>query len=253
MLKPLMILTASSTVWAISLVSPTVATPGNSTSSTLLVTNSSSSLRIAQVSDKAPSTIPSTTSAVANVNGNNNPQSVPMWQLMLTVTVAGAIGGAFNALISDNGFILPGKKEVNGKHIFLPGAVGNILTGAIAGFISWGVYGPSATNIVLGRTSGNEVPAQVSYLRLSEVAGAVIIGLGGARWLTSEVGKRILTVAVSEAANAPSSPELSQQIVGASPLEVLEKTTCLNSPPDDTNLQPPPNPKPSDNPNPTSP
>ena len=37
-----------------------------------------------------------------------------MWLILLTVAFAGAIGGIINALITDNGFVLPRHEIVNG-------------------------------------------------------------------------------------------------------------------------------------------
>jgi hypothetical protein len=46
--------------------------------------------------------------------------------------VAGAVGGVVNALMSDNGFVLP--KTAHG--IIRPGYLGNVLIGAVAAGIS---------------------------------------------------------------------------------------------------------------------
>lgn len=234
MLQPLITLAACSTVFAISQISPACATVDGSISSTSLATNSPSSLVIAQVSDKTPSTVGGTVTPV------NNKQSVLIWQLMLAIAAAGATGGLLNALISDSGFSLPHTEEATNKaKVFVPGFIGNILTGAVAGFLSWGLYGPSATMAVVGQPSVNEMPPQVFHLKLSEVAGAVVIGLGGARWLSNEVDKKILTVATAEAARARSSPEASQQLGTASPFQALDIAKSLNAKPlDNLDSQP---------------
>jgi hypothetical protein len=58
------------------------------------------------------------------------------------IAIAGAIGGAANAFISDNGFLLPQvTKTSDGTEILRPGFVGNIFVGSIASCVSWGLYG----------------------------------------------------------------------------------------------------------------
>ena len=55
------------------------------------------------------------------------------WQCALFVLLAGAVGGVVNALLTENGFILP--RRVSG--IICPGFISNVLVGAIAAFASW--------------------------------------------------------------------------------------------------------------------
>ena len=45
------------------------------------------------------------------------------WLCALLITVAGAIGGVVNALLSDNGFALPRRES----GVWCPGAISNIL------------------------------------------------------------------------------------------------------------------------------
>jgi hypothetical protein len=45
--------------------------------------------------------------------------------------------------------------------------------------------------------------------------------VGGAKWLTDEVDKRLLKVAASEAAKKQASPDLSNQILVSSPAAAL--------------------------------
>jgi len=135
--------------------------------------------------------------------------------VMIYVFAAGAVGGIINALISDNGFVLP-KKETSDKiSIIRPGFSGNILTGGVAALVSWGLYGPLAAVNILKCKTGDE--ASLS-LTLSAIAGAVLIGVGGARWLTNEVDKKLLRATAAEAANAPASQKLSRSIAISSPV-----------------------------------
>ena len=134
---------------------------------------------------------------------------------MIYVFAAGALGGFVNAMFSENGFVLP-KKETSDKiTIVRPGFSGNILVGGVAALVSWGLYGPLAAVSILGSKTGGE--ATIS-LTLSALAGAVLIGVGGARWLTNEVDKKLFRATAAEAANAPASQSLSRTIAISSPV-----------------------------------
>lgn len=82
--------------------------------------------------------------------------------LSLLIVGAGAFGGVLNALLSDNGFLLPRMADASGARILRPGALGNMLTGAVAAFISWGLYGPFASSYVLG---GPDAPPTSDLVR----------------------------------------------------------------------------------------
>ncbi len=144
--------------------------------------------------------------------------------VLIVVFIAGGIGGAVNALLSENGFILPKKLPVNGANgagIWRPGYLGNIVIGAVAAVISWGLYGPFSTAYLFGSSPTPESVAQQFGLTLSAFVGAILVGVGGAKWLSDEVDKRLLKAAASEAAKKEPSPEASTQILAASPAEAL--------------------------------
>lgn len=102
------------------------------------------------------------------------------WICALLIVAAGALGGVVNSLLTDNRFILPQWK----RGIFCPGFLSNVLIGAFAAFASWAFYG-SGASIDLAR------PAEQVQLRLSAVAGAFLVGVVGARWITSESEKQL--------------------------------------------------------------
>ena len=137
-----------------------------------------------------------------------------------SVGAAGAVGGVANALISNNGFIWPYVEQVNGIRITRPGFLGNVFISAVAATISWGLYGPFA--------QANLFEGKALSLTPSTVAGAILVGTAGAKWLTNEVDKRLLKVAAIEAAKAHSSPEAAQQMLLASPAETLNITKKLH-------------------------
>jgi hypothetical protein len=120
-----------------------------------------------------------------------------MWLLLLYVALAGAVGGVVNALITDEGFRLPTKEKMDQITIYSPGWIGNVVIGAIAAGISWGLYGPLGAYFIAGTNEAmktNTSPDKVG-LALSALVGATLIGIGGARWLTNEVDKTLLKAA----------------------------------------------------------
>ena len=133
------------------------------------------------------------------------------------ILLGGAFGGIINAIVSDNGFIKPREETVDNVTIVRPGFAGNMLLGAVAAFISWGLYGAFSGAIIYGSEG---LVADIS-LSISTVAGAILIGIGGARWLTNEVDKTLLRTAAVTAAASRSSYEESQRIAIATPAQAF--------------------------------
>src|SRR5438093_917032 len=96
------------------------------------------------------------------------------WICALIITTAGAAGGIVNALMTDNGFILPRLK----KGIICPGFLSNLLIGALSAFSSWALYG-SGASIELAIVSARD---EIS-LKVSAIAIAFLIGVAGAKWI----------------------------------------------------------------------
>src|SRR6266850_6636292 len=109
------------------------------------------------------------------------------WTCALLITLAGALGGVVNALMTDNGFVLPQIRRA----IWCPGFISNVMVGAFAAFSSWAFYG-SGAGIDLGEAT---LRAEIS-LRFSALAGAFLVGVAGAKWITNEVDKRLLKESV---------------------------------------------------------
>jgi len=80
-----------------------------------------------------------------------------------------------NAIISDNGFVVPREEIVDNVCIFRPGIAGNVLIGAVAAFISWGLYGSYSGTLIFSGSSG--VGMSELNLTISSVAGAILIGI----------------------------------------------------------------------------
>ncbi len=146
------------------------------------------------------------------------------WLILVVVFVSGGIGGIANALMSDNGFILPKKIHTQGGGgVWRPGFLGNVLIGGIAAVISWGLYGPFAAYPLLGGAA--PAGAGPVSLTLSALVGAVLVGVGGARWLSNEVDKTLLRVAASQAAAAGPDSDKANRILTATPAGAVELTS----------------------------
>lgn len=135
------------------------------------------------------------------------------WICALLVTSAGAIGGVVNALLTDNGFILPRRES----RIWCPGFLSNVLIGAFSAFASWSFYG-SGASVELARINER---TEIS-LRFSALAGAFLVGVAGARWITNEVDKRLLKESVKVASQKDLPPEECAELVNAPARQVLQ-------------------------------
>ena len=148
-----------------------------------------------------------------------------LWVLLVIVFLAGAVGGVVNAWISDNGFMLPRTEESGENRFIRPGFLGNIIAGGVSASVSWGLYGPFAAAYIVGGPDPGAEGAALG-LTLSSLVGAVLVGVGGARWLTNEVDKKLLRAAGAAFAAAPADPELAAKIGSATPAAVLQMATC---------------------------
>ena len=146
-----------------------------------------------------------------------------IWSILGIVFAAGAIGGFVNALLTDNGFIRPFSEPAGNTTILRPGVIGNVLVGAVAATISWGLYGPFA-NIMVAPLAQAAQP----NLTLAALVGAVLVGVSGARWLTNEVDKKLLKATASAAVSAQAEPEAPVKIMTSSPAQALQYALKLN-------------------------
>jgi hypothetical protein len=142
--------------------------------------------------------------------------------LVGVVAIVGGIGGFFNGLQintrSDLDKTDPAvdavpddKKEAVKKAIEkspreqFGSFVFNIASGALAAAVSWAAYGPYALEYVFGGPQ-RQPDAPAYGLTLAALATAVVIGLGGPRWLTNERDKALLKQAADESAGTKASP-----------------------------------------------
>jgi hypothetical protein len=137
------------------------------------------------------------------------------WTCALLITVAGAVGGVVNALLSDNGFLFPHTKH----GIWCPGALSNIFVGAFAAFASWAFYGSGAGVELIDLSSER---MQIS-LRFSALAGAFLVGVAGAKWITNESDKLLLRESVRVAISATKTPAECERLIQGSAETVLDR------------------------------
>lgn len=147
------------------------------------------------------------------------------WICALLIGVAGGLGGVVNALLTDNGFVLPRKVH----DIWCPGFISNVLVGGFAAFASWSFYGSGAA-IDLAQPS----PREQLSLRFSALAGAFFVGVAGARWITNEVDKQLLKETVKVAGTKRVPQKECEQMLSAPPRRVLEKMDRIQIPANST-------------------
>lgn len=134
------------------------------------------------------------------------------WICATLIAVAGGLGGVVNALITDNGFILPQTR----RGIWCLGFLSNVLVGGFAAFSSWAFYGSGAAVDVAQITEQTQIS-----LRFSALAGAFLVGVAGAKWITNEVDKKLLKESVKVAGTKKLTAEECEQLVKGSALQVL--------------------------------
>ena len=142
-----------------------------------------------------------------------------LWLLGLVIAGAGAAGGLVNALLTDNGFVLPKYVVADPARVWKPGFLGNVIIGAAAALVTWGLYGRWAGAVIAGAPPGST--SAKFYETLSGFTGAFLAGIGGARILTAEVDKQLLRLTASKAAASPPDQASAAAAAIASPAEAL--------------------------------
>lgn len=142
-----------------------------------------------------------------------------VWLMLGVILLAGAAGGLLNAYFSDNGFVWPKVETVGAATITRPGFLGSMLVGAIAAAVSWGLYGPFASMPIFGAAGAGQPGGA---LTVSALVGAVLVGIGGGRWLTDQADKSLLKATAAHAAQGKASPEAAAAIATARPARALE-------------------------------
>jgi hypothetical protein len=135
------------------------------------------------------------------------------WYCATLISASGAAGGVVNALLTNNGFILPTRV----KDIWCPGFISNVLIGTFSAFASWSFYGSGAGLDVAGAGQRTQIS-----LTFSALAGAFMVGVAGARWITNEVDKKLLGESVKVAAKMQISEVECDKLVCGPPKQMLE-------------------------------
>jgi hypothetical protein len=73
-------------------------------------------------------------------------------------------------------------------NLYSPGWIGNVVIGAVAALVLWGLYGPMAKVVLIGE-SATAIHVSMTF---ADVAGAILTGIGGARILSNEVEKKAM-------------------------------------------------------------
>jgi len=128
---------------------------------------------------------------------------------ILIVIVTGAAGGFVNVFIGDSGLHLPHTDSTT--KTFQPGFLATVLIGALAALGSWGM----SKAILL---SGAAAPAGLST---ADIANALLIGFGGAKWFKSETEKDVLQKTAAVAATKQPDAAAAATIATATPQAAL--------------------------------
>ena len=136
--------------------------------------------------------------------------------IIVVIAAIGALGGFMNVFIGDAGLHLPRTED----QVWQPGFLGVVVVGSVAAVGSWAILhtvdliGPHAA--ALGLTGG-------------DVANALLIGFGGAKWFKSESEKDILQKAGAIAAIKAADPDAAVAIGTGTPTEALRAAMKMRS------------------------
>ena len=138
--------------------------------------------------------------------------------VVIFVIIAGIIGGGINAMTTDNGFLLPDSATAGDSTIIRPGFVGNMFVGIVAAVVSWGLYGSFANTCLIGCNGGQGT----INLTFTAFVGAILVGMGGARWLSNEADKKMLAKAASISQESDKNAAAAAEMAFSTPARVLE-------------------------------
>jgi hypothetical protein len=142
------------------------------------------------------------------------------------ILLAGGIGGLLNAYLSEGGFRPPGQVDSGNGTILKPGWLGNVGVGALTASFSWSFYGPFAGNVVVGPKPGTQGDIT---LTLGAIAMAFLVGVGGARLLSSYVDKELFKATAIMVASGLNRDDVAGRIAISRPEEALDAARKLNS------------------------
>jgi hypothetical protein len=126
--------------------------------------------------------------------------TMSLWIVIGVVALAGALGGFVNALTtSDKTLGFPHKQVIDGQTVWNLGSVGNVILGMAAASISWGLYGPYSSELIVGEAVGSPI---IYGLNVASFFGAFLVGIAGTRWISGELDKDLGVKAIQKAAEA---------------------------------------------------
>jgi hypothetical protein len=108
-----------------------------------------------------------------------------IWEIVFLIFGAGFVGGLVNSLVAGE-LRLPQKDPT--ANVYRPGWIGSCLVGGVAAVTIWGLYGPLANTALLGGVGTTVAP----ILKVGELFGSLVTGMGGGRILFGEVDRRAL-------------------------------------------------------------
>ncbi len=103
-----------------------------------------------------------------------------IWMTLLAVAFLGIIGGVTNCLLSGE-FALPHSDATH--KVWKPGWIANIVIGAVAAVVVWGVYGPLATYDLAQKAAPD------FHLPVAQLVSSILVGISGAKILTTMAQK----------------------------------------------------------------
>jgi hypothetical protein len=124
------------------------------------------------------------------------------------VILCGALGGFANVFIGDSGLHLP--KVENG--VFQPGYLATVFVGALAALGSWGA---AKAVVIFGGSAA-------FTFSTGDIANALMVGFGGAKWFKSENEKDVLQKTAAVAAIKQPDAAAAATIATGSPVEALK-------------------------------
>jgi len=133
---------------------------------------------------------------------------------IVILLVCGAAGGFANVFIGDSGLHLP--RTENG--VWQPGFIGTVFIGIAAALGSWAMLKGA---VILGPS------AQAMSLSTGDMANALVVGFGGAKWWKSETEKDVLQKAAAIAATKTPDVNAATAIATNSPLQALAAAMAM--------------------------
>jgi hypothetical protein len=145
------------------------------------------------------------------------------------VFLLGIVGGSVNALMP--GITSSEPQSDAGPRVGVLNVLGNALIGGAAALISWGMHGPVSAMVILsvpaadsasqpGNPTARATPQPV--LTVVGACSALLMGIGGARWISSEVARVQLREAGRLAAMSNPNQHLATMIATAPPAAALD-------------------------------